>query len=396
VQVAVEAEGLEGGAVVAGHQRDHAVTLSLSGRDRVGAQELQCHLYSFGATGREVRSLEPGAGERGESLGERCVCVMAGGARIGVGGRLALLQHCPKHALIALAERGEERARTGVEKAPAAIVDEVDAVPRDDRRQSACDRTVEEHVLCPAHRRKAPVRHRPIPLDRRKQCIDHSAPQLTSGTRGHARPRYGRSLLVSTAASAQRLCAAPAHHVAPPQYRLWTMIIRDADPQRDAAACAAIYAPYVADSAASFEERPPTAAEMSVRISAAHAWVLAEHDGLTLGYAYGSRHRDRAAYRWVADVAVYIDAGHQRSGVGRALYTQLFEQLRTIGLWALCAGITQPNDASNGLHRAMGFVPVGTYSRIGWKAGAWHDVEWLQLDLRPGESGAPDELDGAV
>jgi phosphinothricin acetyltransferase len=44
----------------------------------------------------------------------------------------------------------------------------------------------------------------------------------------------------------------------------------------------------------------------------------------------------------------------------------------------------------------MGFVPVGTYSRIGWKAGAWHDVEWLQLDLRPGESGAPDELDGAV
>ena len=171
------------------------------------------------------------------------------------------------------------------------------------------------------------------------------------------------------------------------------MIIRDADPQRDAAGCAAIYAPYVSDSAASFEARPPTAEEMSARINAAHAWVVAEQDGLTVGYAYASRHQERAAYRWAADVAVYIEAGHHRSGVGRALYAQLFEQLRAIGLWTVCAGVTQPNDASNGLHRAIGFVPVGTYRRIGWKAGAWHDVLWLQLDLRPGEPGPPSELD---
>jgi hypothetical protein len=51
-----------------------------------------------------------------------------------------------------------------------------------------------------------------------------------------------------------------------------------------------------------------------------------------------------------------------------------------------------PNDASNGLHRAMGFVPVGTYRRIGWKAGTWHDVQWWQLDLRPNEAGPPDEI----
>jgi L-amino acid N-acyltransferase YncA len=171
------------------------------------------------------------------------------------------------------------------------------------------------------------------------------------------------------------------------------MIVRNADPRSDAAACAAVYRPYVSDSVASFEARPPTVEEVSGRISAAHAWVVAEREGVTLGYAYGSPHHERAAYRWAADVAVYIDADHHRSGVGRALYERLFEQLRAIGLWTLCAGITQPNDASNGLHRAMGFVPVGTFRRIGWKAGAWHDVQWWQLDLRPGEPGPPGELE---
>jgi L-amino acid N-acyltransferase YncA len=171
------------------------------------------------------------------------------------------------------------------------------------------------------------------------------------------------------------------------------MLIRDADPQRDAGACAAIYAPYVSDSVVSFEERPPTAEAMADRMRGAYAWVIAEHEGAALGYAYGSRHRERASYQWAADVAVYIDADHHRAGVGRALYTHLFEQLRAIGLWTLCAGITQPNDASNGLHRALGFTPVGTYRRIGWKAGAWHDVQWWQLDLRPGELGPPNELE---
>lgn len=166
----------------------------------------------------------------------------------------------------------------------------------------------------------------------------------------------------------------------------------DADAERDAAACAAVYAPYVTDSVASFETRPPGAADMSRRMHAAFCWLIAEHDGQTIGYAYGASHHERAAYRWAADVAVYIDRRHRRAGVGRALYEQLFTRLRTIGLWTLCAGITQPNDASNGLHRAMGFVPVGTYRRIGWKAGAWHDVQWWQLYLRPGEPGPPDEL----
>jgi L-amino acid N-acyltransferase YncA len=173
------------------------------------------------------------------------------------------------------------------------------------------------------------------------------------------------------------------------------MIFRDADPQRDAEACAAIYAPYVSDSVASFEEVPPTVREMSARIASSHVWLLAEAEaeGMVVGYAYASPHRERAAYRWAADVAVYIDSAHHRVGVGQELYTQLFERLEAIGLWTLCAGITQPNEASNGLHREMGFVPIGTYRRIGWKAGAWHDVQWWQLDLRPEEPGPPSELE---
>jgi phosphinothricin acetyltransferase len=169
------------------------------------------------------------------------------------------------------------------------------------------------------------------------------------------------------------------------------MVIREADPSADGDACAAIYGPYVTGSVISFEERAPTGQEMSERIAAAHVWLIAELDGSPVGYAYASRHQPRAAYRWAADVAVYIDGDHHGAGIGRALYARLFELLLEAGYWTLCAGITQPNPASTGLHRALGFQPVGTYRRIGWKAGAWHDVTWWQLDLRPGEPGPPAE-----
>ena len=172
------------------------------------------------------------------------------------------------------------------------------------------------------------------------------------------------------------------------------MRVRDADASRDAVACAAIYAPYVTDSFISFEDQVPTTEEMQRRIAGAHVWLLAESEDGPIGYAYGSAHRERSAYRWAADVAIYIDAGHHRAGVGRALYTQLFDRLRDVGLWTVCAGVTQPNPASIGLHRSLGFVHVGTYRRIGWKQGEWHDVSWWQLDLRPGEQGPPAELSG--
>jgi phosphinothricin acetyltransferase len=159
---------------------------------------------------------------------------------------------------------------------------------------------------------------------------------------------------------------------------------RPADPDRDGAACAAIYAPYVTGSVVSFEEEAPGAAEMTRRIAATtatHPWIVAERDGAVAGYAYASRHRDRAAYRWAADVAVYVDARHHGAGVGRELYAELLEQLRGRGLRWACAGIALPNPASVGLHEAFGFEPVGVYREIGFKAGGWHDVGWWQLDL---------------
>jgi len=168
------------------------------------------------------------------------------------------------------------------------------------------------------------------------------------------------------------------------------MLIREAD-SNDGAACAEIYEPYVSDSVASFELAAPSASEMAARISSSQCWLVAQVGALPVGYAYSAPHHERAAYRWAADVAIYIAAGHHRAGVGRALYGELFDRLTAIGLWTLCAGITQPNVASNGLHAAMGFQPVGTYRRIGWKSGAWHDVQWWQLDLRPGEAGPPSE-----
>lgn len=159
---------------------------------------------------------------------------------------------------------------------------------------------------------------------------------------------------------------------------------------RDAAACAAIYAPYVTDSAISFEEVAPAAPAMARRIGAALVWLVAEVAGVVVGYAYASPHHDRAAYRWAADVAVYVDRARHRGGVGRALYGELLVRLRDAGIRTVCAGVTLPNPASEGLHRSLGFAPVGTYERIGWKDGSWHDVAWYQLRLAE-DDGPPRE-----
>jgi phosphinothricin acetyltransferase len=158
----------------------------------------------------------------------------------------------------------------------------------------------------------------------------------------------------------------------------------------DGAACAAIYAPYVTGSAITFECEPPTAGAMAARIAAAqqeHAWLVLEDDGRVVGYAYGGRHKERAAYRWSCEVSVYLEPGRRRSGGGRALYEALLLRLTERGFRTAVAGMTLPNDASVGLHAALGFEPVGTYRRIGWKLGAWHDVAWAQRELGP--PGAP-------
>lgn len=167
------------------------------------------------------------------------------------------------------------------------------------------------------------------------------------------------------------------------------MHVRTADPSLDALRCAEIYTPYVVDSVISFEYEAPSIEEVRRRMADSIMWLVAEENGEVTGYAYTTRHRDRSAYQWSADVAVYVGPGAHRRGIGTALYQALIERARGLGLRQLCAGVTQPNESSNRFHEAMGFEPVGTYRRIGWKFGGWHDVRWYQLDLMPGDESPP-------
>lgn len=152
----------------------------------------------------------------------------------------------------------------------------------------------------------------------------------------------------------------------------------------DGAECAAIYAPYVRDTAVSFESEPPTAAEMARRIDAAlttHAWLVIEDSGRVVGYAYGSRFRARDAYRRSCEVSAYIERAHQGRGAGHALYAELLARLAARGYRTAVAGYTLPNPRSEGLHRALEFEPVGVYRSIGFKFGLYHDVAWVQRML---------------
>ena len=96
-----------------------------------------------------------------------------------------------------------------------------------------------------------------------------------------------------------------------------------------------------------------------------------------------TRLRDRAAYQWSVEVSVYVDAAHHRSGIARALYTELFRRLVRQGFHTAHAGIALPNPASVSFHESMGFVPIGVYLSVGFKRGAWHDVGWWRLPLAP-------------
>jgi L-amino acid N-acyltransferase YncA len=151
-----------------------------------------------------------------------------------------------------------------------------------------------------------------------------------------------------------------------------------------AAAIAEVYRPYVTDSVASFETEPPDAAELARRMTAGPRlpWFVATRDGEVVGYAHGSGHRTRAAYRWSVDCSVYLTAGERGAGTGRALYERLLPVLGELGYVTAFAGIALPNPGSVGLHTALGFTPVGVYRSAGFKAGRWHDVGWWQLSLR--------------
>jgi L-amino acid N-acyltransferase YncA len=170
------------------------------------------------------------------------------------------------------------------------------------------------------------------------------------------------------------------------------VIIRDAT-AADAAACTAIYAPYVLQTSVSFEVEPPTPDQMAARIadaSAKHAWLVLEVDDRVVGYAYAHPFAERAAYRWACQVSIYLERERHRSGGGRLLYEGLLARLADRGYRRAMAGMTMPNEASAGFHQALGFEPVGVYRRVGWKNGAWHDVAWVQKTILEDDDPPPE------
>lgn len=164
------------------------------------------------------------------------------------------------------------------------------------------------------------------------------------------------------------------------------MHIRLATPA-DGPRLAEIYRPAVVSQSISFELEPPNGLEMGRRVAGIIArtpWLVVEADESVQGYAYAGPHRERAAYAWSVEVSAYIDAEAHRSGLGRALYASLLAVLRLQGFQSAYAGIALPNDASVRFHEAMGFVPVGTYHRVGYKHGKWRDVRWYEQALGAG------------
>lgn len=159
----------------------------------------------------------------------------------------------------------------------------------------------------------------------------------------------------------------------------------------DAEGVRAIYAPCVRSSAITFETAEPTVEEMARRIrgiSSTHPWLVCEISHAIAGYAYASRHRERAAYQWSVEVSVYVHGAHRGRGIGSALYDALFRILIGQGFHSAYAGITLPNPASVALHEKMGFERIGVFKDAGFKLNAWYDVGWWQRPLQ-GKTSAP-------
>jgi len=154
----------------------------------------------------------------------------------------------------------------------------------------------------------------------------------------------------------------------------------------DAEAITAIYAPIVRETAISFELEPPTTDEMRERITStleSLPWLVSlDATGKVDGYVYASKHRERAAYQWSVDVTAYVRSDARGRGVGKALYKELFIELKALGYAQAFAGIALPNIASVALHQAVGFLPIGVYKNVGFKLNAWHDVGWWQRPIQ--------------
>ncbi|HET7483241.1 MAG TPA: GNAT family N-acetyltransferase [Actinomycetota bacterium] len=160
--------------------------------------------------------------------------------------------------------------------------------------------------------------------------------------------------------------------------------LRQARPE-DAAEIRAIYAPFVIETAVSFEYTvPPVDRFVSdiERTVKTYSFLVAEEAGHVVGFAKGTGFRTRDAYAWSAEVSVYVAAGFRGQGVGRRLVMGVLDELKERGYVTAIAGVTLPNVASVALFESLGFTPCGTFEKVGYKFEAWHDVGFWQRALR--------------
>lgn len=146
----------------------------------------------------------------------------------------------------------------------------------------------------------------------------------------------------------------------------------------------AIYAPYVENTTYTFEYTVPTFAEFTQRfrdITAQFPWLVWEDEGQILGYAYGSAPFQRAAYRWCAEVSIYLAPKAQRKGIGTMLYRVLEEVLRQQGYRVIYSIITSSNAGSLDFHKAMGYRLLAEFPNCGLKFGAWLGITWMEKQL---------------
>lgn len=172
--------------------------------------------------------------------------------------------------------------------------------------------------------------------------------------------------------------------------QLLPLSIRSATPD-DAPSLAAIYAPYVQNTAITFEYEAPSVEEFRRRIEHVlnkYPYLVAESDGIIIGYAYAEAFRERPAYNWDVEMSIYLDQNHRGRGVGKALYQQLESCLQQQGIRNLYACITTsdtPNSfvppTSPAFHQALGYREVGTFKACGYKFDQWFDITWFEKQL---------------
>ena len=161
----------------------------------------------------------------------------------------------------------------------------------------------------------------------------------------------------------------------------------------DARELLSIYAPYVSNTAVSFEYEPPTEEAFSARIAGTlekYPYLVAEENGRPMGYAYAGAFKSRAAYGWCVETSIYLRMDSRRRGYGRALYTALERALAEMGITSAYAVITTPRQEDPYLtkdsihfHTHMGYQLVGTWPGCGYKFGRWYDVSIMEKTITP-------------